>query len=74
VLVYTSSKQVLVLCWLRTEDEVTEMEMAGIHEFMIALLFNDLNLPTPPYARKPPIRVHETQGIYIQGISAFSYF
>ena len=32
---------------------------------MKALLFNDMSLPTPLYARKPPIRVHNIQDSYI---------
>jgi hypothetical protein len=37
----------------------------GIHWSVKALLFNDLSLPTQPYARKPPIRVRETRDMYI---------
>ena len=43
---------------LRTEGELTQM--ADNHGSVKALLFNDLSIPTPPYARKPSIRVRET--------------
>ena len=56
-------EQVLVLSWLRTEGE--QPEMAEIHGTVKTVLFNDLSFPTPPYARKPPIRVRETRDLYI---------
>ena len=51
------------MCRLRTEGELPEM--AGNPRVRESLFFNDLSLPTPPYARKPPIRVHETRRLYI---------
>ena len=55
--------QVLVLSWLRTEGELSEMpDNQWVRE---SPYFNDLGLTTPPYARKPPIRVCETRGLYI---------
>jgi hypothetical protein len=51
---------------VRTEDELIEMTgNPDIHGKAEALLFNVLNLPTPPYATKPPIRVHGTQRLKI---------
>ena len=40
-------------------------KMADNHGSVKALLFNDLSLSTPPYARKPLIKVHETRGLHI---------
>jgi hypothetical protein len=59
----STSEQVLVLSWLRTEGELTQI--AGNLWVLKALLFNDLSLPTPPYARKSPNRVRETRGAYV---------
>ena len=50
------------MSWLRTEGELTEM--AEIHGTVNTVLFSDLGLPRHPHARKPPIRVRETQGLY----------
>ena len=40
-------------------------EMFDNHGSVKGLRFNDLSLPTPPYARKPPIRVRKARGLYI---------
>ena len=56
-------EQVLVLSWLRTVGELTEM--AEIHGILITVLFNDLSLSTPPYGVKPSIKVFETRGLKI---------
>ena len=56
-------EQLLVLSRLRTEVELTEMaDNPWVRE---SLLFIDLGLLTPPYARKPPIRVREIRGLCI---------
>ena len=54
----STSKQLLVLSRLRTEGELPEM--AGTQCVVKALLFIDLSLPMPLYARNPPIKVQET--------------